>query len=79
MFVFIISTINAYNVFTSVYIMTTGSQGAQGNAVRTLVFDIYENAFRYFKWGYASAEAVCLFLIILALTVIQFRIGRDQK
>ena len=79
LFVFIISTINAYNVFTSVYILTTGSQGAQGNAVRTLVFDIYENGFRYFKWGYASAEAVCLFVIILALTVLQFRLGRDQK
>ncbi|HEX9118457.1 MAG TPA: sugar ABC transporter permease [Anaerolineae bacterium] len=79
LFVTIISTINAYNVFTSVYILTTGSQGAQGNAVRTLVFDIYENGFRYFKWGYASSEAVCLFVIILALTVLQFRIGRQQE
>ncbi len=78
LFVIIISTINAYNVFTSVYIMTTGSQGAQGNSVRTLVFDIYENAFRYFKWGYASAEAVYLFLIVLLLTIVQLRIGRER-
>jgi len=79
LFVAIVSTINAYNVFTPVYIMTTGSQGAQGNAVRTLVFDIYENAFRYFKWGYASAEAVSLFLIVLLLTIIQFRLGRSSE
>ena len=74
LFVTVVSTINAYNVFTQVYVMTTGSQGAPGNAVRVLVFDIYENAFRYFKMGYASAEAVVLFLIILALTLIQFKV-----
>lgn len=59
-FITVISTINAYNVFTQVFIMTSGPQGAPGNAVRTLVFDIYENAFRYFKTGYAAAEAVTL-------------------
>ncbi len=78
LFVTVISTIHAYNVFTQVYIMTTGSQGAPGNAVRTLVFDIYENAFRYFKYGYASAEAVSLFLIVLGLTLIQFRLARSE-
>jgi multiple sugar transport system permease protein len=73
--VFVITTINSYNVFTQVYIMTSGAQGAPGGAVRTLVFDIYENAFRYFKTGYAASEAVVLFLIILALTFIQFGIS----
>jgi multiple sugar transport system permease protein len=79
LFVMIVSTIGAYNVFTSVYILTTGSQGASGNSVRVLVYDIYENAFRYFKWGYASAEAVCLFIIVLALTLVQLRIGRSSE
>jgi multiple sugar transport system permease protein len=73
--VFVITTINSYNVFTQVYIMTSGPQGAPGGAVRTLVFDIYENAFRYFKTGYAASEAVVLFLIILALTFIQFGVS----
>jgi multiple sugar transport system permease protein len=73
--VFVITTINSYNVFTQVYIMTSGAQGAPGGAVRTLVFDIYENAFRYFKTGYAASEAVILFLIILALTFIQFGVS----
>ncbi len=76
LFVTVVSTINAYNVFTQVYIMTTGSQGAPGNAVRVLVFDMYENAFRYFKMGYASAEGVVLFLIVLALTLLQFKLIR---
>ena len=73
--VFIITTINSYNVFTQVFIMTSGAQGAAGASVRTLVFDIYENAFRYFKTGYAASEAVVLFLIILVLTFIQFGIS----
>ncbi len=77
-FITVISTINAYNVFTQVFIMTSGPQGAPGNAVRTLVFDIYENAFRYFKTGYAAAEAVTLFLIILVLTFIQLSAGRSK-
>jgi multiple sugar transport system permease protein len=74
----VITTINSYNVFTQVYIMTSGAQGAPGGAVRTLVFDIYENAFRYFKTGYAAAEAVMLLLIILALTFLQFGLGGKE-
>ncbi len=79
LFVTVVSTINAYNVFTQVYVMTTGSQGAPGNSVRVLVFDIYENAFRYFKMGYASSEAVVLFLIILILTLVQFRFIKSDE
>ena len=77
-FVTVISTINAYNVFTQIFVMTSGPQGAPGNAVRTLVFDIYENAFRYFKTGYAASEAVMLFLIVLALTLLQFGVTRQR-
>jgi len=79
LFVTVISTINAYNVFTQVFIMTSGPQGAPGNAVRTLVFDIYENAFRYFKTGYAASEAVILFLIVLVLTMVQLKTGGKKE
>ena len=44
-----------------------------------LVFDIYQNAFQYFRFGYASAEAVNLTLIVLGLTLIQFRIARNKE
>ncbi len=79
LFVLVISTINSYNVFTQVFIMTSGPQGAPGNAVRTIVFDIYENAFRYFRTGYAAAEAVILFIIVLALTLAQFGISGNKE
>jgi len=78
LFIIVVTTINSYNVFTQVYVMTTGLQGAPGNTVRVLVYDIWENAFRYSRMGYASAEAVILFLIILLLTLAQFKIVKSE-
>lgn len=79
LYVLVTSTINAYNVFTQVYVMTLGSQSAPGQAVRMLVFDIYTNGFQFFRMGYASSEAVVLTLIVLGLTVIQFGMVREPK
>jgi len=79
LYVLVTATINAYNVFTQVYVMTLGSQTAPGQAVRVLVYDIYQNAFQYFRMGYASSEAVVLTMIVLGFTLIQFRFFRDQE
>jgi multiple sugar transport system permease protein len=78
LYVIVTATINAYNVFTQVYVMTLGSQTAPGQALRVLVYDIYQNAFQYFRLGYASAEAVMLTFIVLAFTLIQFRAFRSE-
>jgi multiple sugar transport system permease protein len=78
LYVLVTSTINAYNVFTQVYVMTLGSQAAPGQAVRMLVFDIYTNAFQFYRFGYAAAEAVTLTLIVIGLTVIQFTLARND-
>jgi multiple sugar transport system permease protein len=79
LFVIVITTISAYNVFTQVYVLASDVQGQPGRLVRVLVYDIFENGFRFFKMGYASAEAVYLFLVILALTFIQFRFLRGER
>ncbi len=79
LYVLVTATINSYNIFTQVYVMTLGSQAAPGHAVRVLVFDIYQNAFQYFHMGYASAEAVILTLIVLGFTVIQFGLVRGEE
>jgi multiple sugar transport system permease protein len=78
LYVVVTATINAFNVFTQIYVMTLGSQTAPGQAVRVLVYDIYTNGFQFFKMGYASAEAVILTMIVLGLTVIQFSIARND-
>ena len=77
LFVLVVTTIGAYNVFTSVYVMTQ-STTASGNNIPILVGEIYNNAFRYSKMGYASSEAVILFVVVLALTLIQFRFVRTD-
>jgi multiple sugar transport system permease protein len=79
LYVLVTSTINAFNVFTQVYVMTLGSQSAPGQAVRVLVFDIYQNGFQYFHMGYACAEAVMLTGIVLGFTLIQFRLVRNDQ
>ena len=63
----IMSIIGSFQVFTAAYVMTNG-----GPLHSTLFYmlHLYNNAFRYFKMGYASAMALILFLIILALTLI---------
>jgi multiple sugar transport system permease protein len=79
LYVLVTSTINSFNVFTQVYVMTLGSQAAPGQAVRVLVFDIWQNGFQYLKMGYASSEAVMLTLLVLGFTLIQFRLGRSRE
>lgn len=78
LYVLVTSTINAFNVFTQVYVMTLGSQSQPGQAVRMLVYDIYTNGFQFLHMGYASAEAVTLTLIVLGLTLIQFTLVRND-
>ena len=79
LYVLVTATINAFNVFTQVYVMTLGSQAAPGQALRVLVFDIWQNGFQYLRMGYGSAEAVMLTLLVLGVTVIQFRLVRSQE
>lgn len=78
LYVLVTSTITSFQVFTQVYVMTLGSQTAPGNALRVLVYDIYENAFTYHHMGYASSEAVVLTLLVLGVTVVQFTIARND-
>jgi multiple sugar transport system permease protein len=77
LFIIVVTTINSFNVFTAVYVMTQGIQGTAGSTVRVLVYDIWENAFRFWRTGYASAEAVVLFVIVLLLTLLWFRLVRS--
>jgi multiple sugar transport system permease protein len=65
--------INAFQVFDSPYILTSGGPG---DSSRTVVMYIYETGFRFFQMGYASSVALSLFAVVVILTAIQFRLGR---
>ena len=72
-FVTIILTINCFKVYDIVYMLAGGSSGVLNESAIVLVYHIYEEAFRNWNLGYASAAAMVLFLIVLAITLVQFR------
>lgn len=72
-FVSIMLTINCFKVFDIVYMLAGGSNGVVNTSAIVLVSHIYEEAFTNWELGYASAVAMVLFLLVLAVTLIQFQ------
>jgi multiple sugar transport system permease protein len=68
-------TINALQLFDEVYLST---KGGPLNSTTVLVYYLYQQAFggADFNFGYASAIAYFLFVIIIVVTAVQFRVGR---
>jgi multiple sugar transport system permease protein len=75
LFVVVLSTINAFKVFIPIYVITNGGPS---DSTLTLVFYIWQNAFSYFKLGYASALSFLLLALVLILTAAQFRLLRSN-
>lgn len=69
----VIGIINSFQVFTEAFVMT---QGGPNNASLFYNLYLYDNAFRWFKMGYASALAWILFVITLLFTLLAFRTSR---
>lgn len=69
-FVTMMLTINSFKVFDLIYVMTGGGPG---RATNVLVYAIYNAAFIEFDYGYSSAMALVLFILVLAITIVQFR------
>ena len=69
-FVFIMLTINSFKSFDIVYILT---EGGPGTSTTLMVNYIYDESFKYWNYGTASAASIILFVIVLAITIIQFR------
>lgn len=77
-FVLITSVISYFQAFTQIFIMT---EGGPGSSTHVLAYLIYNSAFGNFEFGYASALATTLFIIIMIITFIQFKIvgGNDEQ
>ena len=73
-FLFVVSTIGTFNAFDQFRVLT---RGGPGDATRTMVYYLYQNAFEFFDVGYGSAVAIVLFTLILLLTLLQFRASRS--
>lgn len=75
LFVCVLTMLSSLQVFVIFQVMT---RGGPKNQTTPLVMSIYENAFRYQNMGWAAAISMVLFLIIVIITIIQFRFLRTD-
>lgn len=75
LFVVVTQFIGHMQVFAQPYILTGGGPG---NESRSVVMYLYETAWKFFRFGYASTIAVALALIMIVVTIIQFRLLRNR-
>jgi multiple sugar transport system permease protein len=68
-FILIYNTILAFQVFDQIFVLTGGGPA---NSTNVVVLELYRQAFQRYNFGYASAEAMVLFLAIMGITVLQF-------
>ena len=77
-FLVVISSIGFLRIFDQVFNMTTDGDGGPLNATTPMVLYIYRTAFKTFQMGYASALTVVLFLVMLAVTLLQLWVARRR-
>jgi len=77
-FLVVLSSIGFLRIFDQVFNMTTNNPGGPLNSTKPLVLMIYETAFSSFDMGYAAAQTVVLFVILLAVSLTQLYIMRDK-
>ena len=75
LFVVVTQFIGHMQVFAQPYILTGGGPG---NESRSVVMYLYETAWKFFRFGYASTIAVALAAIMIVVTIIQFRLLRNR-
>jgi multiple sugar transport system permease protein len=75
LYLVVLYTIASFEVFDRVYAMVPSGVA---NSTQTIVTQIYNNAFREFDFGVASAQAFILFLMVAAVAVVQFRALRSD-
>lgn len=71
--ILIIATLEAFKIFTPMYVLT---QGGPVGTTTTIVYAIYQQAFLFSNWGYASAESVCLFVLLFILSMVERKVNR---
>jgi multiple sugar transport system permease protein len=76
-FVVVISIIHAFQAFDLVYVLT-GRNGGPETATYVLGIMLFQHAFAFLEFGYASALAWVMFAILLVLTVVQLRLARRR-
>jgi multiple sugar transport system permease protein len=73
----VMAIIGAFQIFAEPFLIF-GPEGGVDRSAYFLPHYIWNNAFQYFRMGYACAMSWMLFVIILALTMLAFRLSRDR-
>ncbi len=74
--VLIITVVGSFQVFDTVAVTTAGGPV---DSSRVLQFYIYDMAFGRFQFGYASAMSVALLVILVIISVVQYRLSRAEE
>jgi multiple sugar transport system permease protein len=77
LFLGVMTTIGYFQFFAEPYVMTGG--GGPLNATLSVGLLMYKNGFRWWSMGYAAAIAFVLFLVVLGLTAVQFRLQKGRE
>lgn len=72
-FVFVMSVISSFQVFTTVQVMT---KGGPNNSTNVAVYQIYQEAFQFFSVGTATASATILLILVVIFTIVQLVVGK---
>ena len=78
LFTTITSAIGSFQVFDVVYVITQGMGGPDFSTMTLLVY-LYKHAFDNMKFGYGSAVSIIMFAFLMALTLLQLRIGKSNE
>ena len=75
LYILVITTINSFQCFALIQLLTSGGPK---NSTMTIMYYIYYNAFKLYRYGYGNAMGVILAIIIAILSAIQFQMGKEK-
>ena len=75
LYILVITTINSFQCFALIQLLTSGGPN---NSTMPIMYYIYYNAFKLYKYGYGNAMGVILAIIIAILSAVQFKLGEEK-
>ncbi len=75
LYILVITTINSFQCFALIQLLTSGGPN---NSTMTIMYYIYYQAFKLYKYGYGNAMGVILAIIIAIMSAIQFKLGEEK-